>query len=97
MTFIKTFPSEKAHRSFSNGVLFFGSINSLRSVKLSGVNMPVVEDMSAMFNGCYSLESLDLSSFNAKEVKLMNSTFCMCQELRTIKFSDSQNNKYIDT
>ena len=59
--------------------------------------MPVVEDMSAMFNGCYSLESLDLSSFNAKKVELMNSTFCTCQELRTIKFSDSQNNKYIDT
>ena len=49
MTFIKTFPSEKAHRSFSNGVLFFGSINSLRSVKLSGVNMPVVELCQSLY------------------------------------------------
>ena len=49
MTFIKTFPSEKAHRSLSNGVLFFCSINSLLSVKLSGAKMPVVELCQSLY------------------------------------------------
>ena len=81
----------------TNMSAMFCNCGSLRTIDLTGFDASNVTNMSAMFYGCCSLESLDLSSFNAKEVKLMNSTFCKCQELRTIQFSDSQNNKYIDT
>ena len=76
--------------------MFFGCIN-LEKVK-HNFKIPLVTDLTSMFDLCMSLSSIDLSNFEAKNALFMGLMFCNCKSLKTVNLSNfnAENSLFID-
>ena len=67
--------------------LFWGIVNGVKTLDLSGWRTSKVKDMSYMFYGCENLESLDLSSWDTPVVENMKFMFWKCKKLKSLDLS----------
>ena len=67
--------------------LFYGIVNGVKTLDLSGWKTSNVKNMSDMFSNCKNITSLDLSDWDTSNVQNMWDMFNECENLKSLDLS----------